>query len=90
MFCNLFFAIFLFLFERNKLEIIYSKSVVLKLFLLSIVTILIFFSKSTTGMMLFFFLSFYIYFYSNLKFTNIFLYISGVLFFSFYNLFIFW
>ena len=43
MFCNLFFAIFLFLFEGNKLEIIYSKSVVLKLFLLSVVTILIFF-----------------------------------------------
>ena len=80
-FCNLFFAMFLFLFERNKLEIIYSKSVVLKLFLLSVVTVLIFFSKSTTGMMLFFFLSFYIYFYSNLKFTNIFLYILGVSFF---------
>ena len=80
---------FLFLFEKNKLEIIYSKTIVLKLILLSVLTILIFFSKSTTGIILFFFLSFYIYFYSNLKFINTFLYILGVLFFSFYNLFIF-
>ncbi len=80
-FCNLFFGMFLFLFERNKLEIIYSKTIVLKLFLLSVITVLIFFSKSTTGIMLFFFLSFYIYFYSNLKFINTFLYILGVSFF---------
>ena len=88
-FCNLFFGMFLYLFDKNKLEIIYSKTIVLKLFLLSVLTILVFFSKSTTGIILFFFLSFYIYFYSNLKFINTFLYILGVLFFFLFIIYLY-
>ena len=80
-FCNLFFGLILFLFESKKLEMTYSKNLIVKLLLLSLITVLIFLSKSTTGIILFLFLSFYIYFYSNLKLINMSSYILGVLVF---------